>query len=153
MPKREREGGNVKSTKQPNKSQMKASGSKGLTELDEIFSTRPKKEETTENNKEEQLNKQHRRAQSQDYSRRKKSKLTYSRLDLDGVKEKEWADDGLGGKFNKEGYTGRVEGGVKVFKAHLFNKKDFGKSADCPFDCNCCFIWSIVFNTQITNTA
>merc|ERR1711907_485466 len=30
----------------------------------------------------------------------------------------EWVDDGLGGKYNKEGYTGRVEDGIKIFKAH-----------------------------------
>jgi hypothetical protein len=46
----------------------------------------------------------------------------------------------LGGKFNREGYTGRVEDGVKVFKAHVLNKPGFGRSKDCPFDCDCCFI-------------
>ncbi|KAG7344137.1 protein of unknown function DUF1764 containing protein [Nitzschia inconspicua] len=51
-----------------------------------------------------------------------------------------WVDDGLGGKFNREGYTGRVEDGVKVFKAHVLNKPGFGQSKDCPFDCDCCFI-------------
>lgn len=53
---------------------------------------------------------------------------------------KRWKDDGLGGKFNAEGYTGRVEDGVKVFKAHVLNKPDFGNTKDCPFDCQCCFI-------------
>ena len=51
-----------------------------------------------------------------------------------------FVDDGLGGKFNREGYTGRVEDGVKVFKAHVLNKPGFGQSKDCPFDCDCCFI-------------
>jgi hypothetical protein len=51
-----------------------------------------------------------------------------------------WKDDGLGGKFNSEGYTGRVEDGVKVFKAHMLNKPNFGSSKDCPFECQCCFI-------------
>jgi hypothetical protein len=52
-----------------------------------------------------------------------------------------WATDGLGGVFNGEGYTGRRDdGGHRVFKAHLMNKKGFGSSPDCPFDCNCCFI-------------
>jgi hypothetical protein len=51
-----------------------------------------------------------------------------------------WEDDGLGGKYNNEGYTGRVEDGVKVFKAHILRKPNAGQSADCPFDCKCCFI-------------
>lgn len=56
------------------------------------------------------------------------------------MKDREWIDDGLGGRFNKEGYTGRTEGGVKIFKAHLFNQSDFGNTPDCPFDCKCCYI-------------
>jgi len=72
--------------------------------------------------------------------RPKKQQLDYSRKDVESVQENEWVDDGLGGKFNKDGYTGRVEGGVKVFKAHLFNRKNFGNTALCPFDCDCCFI-------------
>jgi hypothetical protein len=57
-----------------------------------------------------------------------------------GSSSASWVDDGLGGKFNREGYTGRVEDGVKVFKAHVLNKPGFGQSKDCPFDCECCFI-------------
>jgi hypothetical protein len=53
---------------------------------------------------------------------------------------KEWVDDGLGGRFNHEGFTGRVEDGVKVFKAHVLNRPTAGKTKDCPFDCQCCFI-------------
>ena len=52
----------------------------------------------------------------------------------------DWVDDGLGGKFNREGFTGRVEDGVKVFKAHVLNKPSAGSTKDCPFDCDCCFI-------------
>lgn len=52
----------------------------------------------------------------------------------------DWVDDGLGGKFNKEGYTGRVEDGIKIFKHHILNKPKSGQSKDCPFDCDCCFI-------------
>lgn len=52
----------------------------------------------------------------------------------------EWVDDGLGGVYNTEGFTGRVEEGVKVFKAHVLNKPNSGQSAQCPFDCDCCFI-------------
>lgn len=52
----------------------------------------------------------------------------------------EWVDDGLGGRFNPEGFTGRVEDGVKIFKAHVLNRPKAGSTKDCPFDCDCCFI-------------
>jgi hypothetical protein len=52
----------------------------------------------------------------------------------------EWVDDGLGGKFNAEGFTGRKEEGMKIFKAHVLDKPNSGNSKDCPFDCSCCFI-------------
>lgn len=51
-----------------------------------------------------------------------------------------WVDDGLGGVYNNEGYTGRVEDGVRVFKAHLLRKPQSGGTPECPFDCDCCFI-------------
>lgn len=51
-----------------------------------------------------------------------------------------WVDDGLGGKYNPEGFTGRVQEGIKIYKAHVLNKRQFGSSKDCPFDCDCCFI-------------
>ncbi len=73
----------------------------------------------------------------------KLSSLTYTRADVEhlGKDKDRWATDGLGGVFNGEGYTGRHDdGGHRVFKAHLMNKKGFGQSPDCPFDCNCCFI-------------
>mmetsp|Transcript_10826 Transcript_10826/g.23937 ORF Transcript_10826/g.23937 Transcript_10826/m.23937 type:complete len:183 (-) Transcript_10826:78-626(-) len=78
---------------------------------------------------------------------KKLSNLTYTRSDveqLNGSTNKEvknkWASDGLGGVFNGEGFTGRQDDGHRVFKAHLMNKKGFGESPDCPFDCDCCFI-------------
>ena len=52
----------------------------------------------------------------------------------------EWVDDGLGGVYNSEGFTGRVEDGVKIFKAHILSKEGAGETPDCPFDCKCCFI-------------
>lgn len=77
----------------------------------------------------------------------KLSSLTYTRKDveqLNGEKKEskdKWATDGLGGVFNGEGFTGRKDdGGHRVFKAHLMNKKGFGEGPDCPFDCDCCFI-------------
>lgn len=51
-----------------------------------------------------------------------------------------WIDDGLGGVYNSEGFTGRVEDGVKVFKAHVLRRDNAGQSPDCPFDCDCCYI-------------
>mmetsp|Transcript_13266 Transcript_13266/g.28668 ORF Transcript_13266/g.28668 Transcript_13266/m.28668 type:complete len:190 (-) Transcript_13266:109-678(-) len=79
---------------------------------------------------------------------RKLSSLTYTRSDIEKLNDSthkevknKWATDGLGGVFNGEGYTGRRDdGGHRVFKAHLMNKKGFGESPDCPFDCDCCFI-------------
>ena len=59
----------------------------------------------------------------------------------DGGGKTKWIDDGLGGVYNSEGFTGRNEDGVRIFKAHLLgNKPNFGTSKDCPFDCDCCFI-------------
>ena len=76
----------------------------------------------------------------------KLGKLSYTRSDLDGLnnndseRKDKWASDGLGGIFNGEGYTGRKDDGHRIFKAHLMNREGSGQSADCPFDCDCCFI-------------
>lgn len=78
----------------------------------------------------------------------KLGKLSYTRSDLEELNGKnskserkdKWASDGLGGIFNGEGYTGRKDDGHRVFKAHLMNKEGSGQTADCPFDCDCCFI-------------
>lgn len=77
----------------------------------------------------------------------KLGKLSYTRSDLDELngsskseRKDKWASDGLGGIFNGEGYTGRKDDGHRVFKAHLMNKEGSGQTADCPFDCDCCFI-------------
>jgi hypothetical protein len=72
--------------------------------------------------------------------RQEKKKPVSSRQELDKLKKHDWVDDGLGGRFNKDGFTGRREDGVRVYKAHVLNKKDFGNSPDCPFDCDCCYI-------------
>lgn len=70
-----------------------------------------------------------------------KGKFKFDRSDLDKVEGTgKWVDDGLGGVYNKDGWTGRTDDGLKVYKAHLFNKKGFGTTKDCPFDCDCCFI-------------
>lgn len=53
----------------------------------------------------------------------------------------DWVDDGLGGVYNNEGYTGRIEDGVRVFKAHVVQQSaDAGQTELCPFDCKCCYM-------------
>ena len=52
----------------------------------------------------------------------------------------QWRNDGLGGKYNSEGYTGRTVDGCKVFKTHLLQSDKSGSTPDCPFDCSCCYI-------------
>eukprot|EP00977_Amphora_coffeiformis_P022833 scaffold11639_cov172-Amphora_coffeaeformis.AAC.10 len=53
----------------------------------------------------------------------------------------DWVDDGLGGVYNSEGFTGRVEDGVRVFKAHVIQQSpNAGQTDQCPFDCNCCYM-------------
>ena len=69
------------------------------------------------------------------------SSLSYTRDDAVALGKGEWVNDGLGGIFDAEGFTGRKQEGTgKIYKAHLFNKKGFGTTPDCPFDCDCCFI-------------
>eukprot|EP00747_Dinoflagellata_sp_TGD_P169582 gnl/TRDRNA2_/TRDRNA2_198912_c0_seq1.p1 gnl/TRDRNA2_/TRDRNA2_198912_c0~~gnl/TRDRNA2_/TRDRNA2_198912_c0_seq1.p1 ORF type:complete len:179 (+),score=45.43 gnl/TRDRNA2_/TRDRNA2_198912_c0_seq1:36-539(+) len=55
----------------------------------------------------------------------------------------EWTDDGLGGVYDKDGWTGRRTSGdsLRIFKSHLIkvNAKGSGNTPLCPFDCECCF--------------
>ncbi|CAK9034156.1 unnamed protein product [Durusdinium trenchii] len=52
----------------------------------------------------------------------------------------DWADDGLGGIYNKEGWTGRhTDDNLRIFKAHLIKVGQGGGSPNCPFDCDCCY--------------
>mmetsp|Transcript_98459 Transcript_98459/g.228301 ORF Transcript_98459/g.228301 Transcript_98459/m.228301 type:complete len:133 (-) Transcript_98459:15-413(-) len=53
-----------------------------------------------------------------------------------------WQDDGLGGVYNSEGWTGRSTPGdkLRIFKAHLIKAGQGGGGTPlCPFDCDCCF--------------
>lgn len=87
------------------------------------------------------------KTQSVPVSHRKKSNVSKGN---DGIVPKnrseyhgnlgEWVDDGLGGKYNAEGFTGRVEDGMKIFKAHVLSKPNAGQTSACPFDCDCCYI-------------
>jgi len=70
----------------------------------------------------------------------KKIDLAYTRDDTTKIQKGEWAQDGLGGVFDSDGWTGRIESGMKIYKHHLFNKKNAGQTKDCPFDCDCCYI-------------
>lgn len=53
----------------------------------------------------------------------------------------DWVDDGLGGVYNSEGFTGRTEDGCRIFKAHVIqHRPDAGRTELCPFDCDCCYM-------------
>jgi Eukaryotic protein of unknown function (DUF1764) len=58
----------------------------------------------------------------------------------------QWTDDGLGGVFDPEGFTGRRTSdgdNVRIFKAHVLGGAQNAKAGTtplCPFDCQCCFI-------------
>jgi len=121
-----------------------------LEDIDALFAKkkvlkRKQKEETANEELEEEKRRLEKRQLSVpiggDIQIRKETKLAGDRTDALRLKSGEWVDDGLGGIFNSEGFTGRRdETGVKVYKAHLFNKKGFGTTKDCPFDCDCCYI-------------
>lgn len=115
------------------KMKMDAKGSKaGLEEIDSLFLEKKRaKADTVE---ETSKKKRHRNSKSTTENR------SGSKSSRDVETRSEWVNDGMGGRFNSEGYTGRVQDGCKVFKAHVLNKPNFGKSRDCPFDCDCCFI-------------
>ncbi|KAL7561931.1 hypothetical protein ACA910_022490 [Epithemia clementina (nom. ined.)] len=114
---------------------VKNKGNKrGLDDIDQIFDQKKPKLNADKN----------RAAQKRDKPRtggsNKQPLAGSSRVGQDQPLPLGWVDDGLGGKYNSEGFTGRVEDGVKIFKAHVLNKPEAGKSNKCPFDCDCCFI-------------
>jgi hypothetical protein len=112
-------------------------GSAGLEEIDSMFLQKKRtKSEIKEAEIKEEISKKKRLSESKS-TRHKGNGSIPSRA---GETRTNWADDGLGGKYNAEGYTGRIQDGCKVFKAHILNKPNFGNSKDCPFDCDCCFI-------------
>lgn len=134
---------NSKSKKRKIPSGDSASGNKsksggGIDEFDILFSEKKKQDRQTKEDeaKKEAARKAAKKARYKSDGARSSSKKNHI-ADTSGS---EWVDDGLGGKYNKEGYTGRVEDGVKIFKRHILNKPGAGSTKDCPFDCNCCFI-------------
>jgi len=104
---------------------------RGWDEIESLFSNGKKKKKATAQAREEACKK----VQQEKPARKSKPHPIMS-----AGREGEWVDDGLGGVYNAEGFTGRVEDGVKVFKAHILRKQGAGYSPDCPFDCKCCFI-------------
>jgi hypothetical protein len=106
----------------------------GLGEIDSIFSEkkkRPKRRNDVSSSK---------KKMKLEVSPRKFQSSRSIGEEKTSQSSQEWVDDGLGGKFNAEGFTGRKEEGMKIFKAHVLNKPNSGYSKDCPFDCSCCFI-------------
>lgn len=118
-----------------NSSQSGGSGGSGSgwNEIDSLFSEKKKKQQDA---KDEDAA----AAVAAKKKKSKKPKQSTSSPSFRGNPNEKWTDDGLGGVYNADGFTGRNEDGVRVFKAHLFNKPEFGSTKDCPFDCNCCFI-------------
>ena len=110
----------------------------GINEFDQLFSEKKKKDRQT---KEDEANREAARkaAKKARYKSDRASSSSKKKHSTD-TSGTNWVDDGLGGKYNKEGYTGRVEDGMKIFKRHILNKPGAGSTKDCPFDCNCCFI-------------
>ena len=119
----------------------KSSSSSGLDEIDSLFSAK-KKQEKQEKEEAKVAAAKRKRLRVDASKKRHDKSVNKSVLEehFSIASSRKWVDDGLGGKFNSEGYTGRVEDGVKVFKAHVLNKPNFGSSKDCPFDCDCCYI-------------
>ena len=122
----------------------------GLEDIDDLFKSKKERvaEEKQKQEEEERIEMEKRKffksnassSSAPSINKATKKSLVGDRTDTCLLKKNEWVNDGLGGVFDAEGFTGRKEEGVKVFKAHLFNKKGFGTTKDCPFDCDCCYI-------------
>ena len=117
--------------------QSATSGAKkrGWDEIESLFddAKKKKKQQQEEMEKEEER----KRKERKQFKSMNKARSASSSTNFAGD---DWVDDGLGGKYNAEGFTGRIEGGVKIFKAHVLSKPNAGNTPDCPFDCDCCFI-------------
>jgi len=107
---------------------------RGWDEIESLFDDAKKKKKQQE---EEMKKEERKRKERKQFKFMKNEKSVSSSTNFSGD---DWVDDGLGGKYNAEGFTGRIEGGVKIFKAHVLSKPNAGNTPDCPFDCYCCFI-------------
>jgi Eukaryotic protein of unknown function (DUF1764) len=111
----------------------------GIDEIDNLFKTGKVKRKEQQKREIQEIQKRK--------ERNKKRRLEDAAFEsiINGKQQQaqnddDWVDDGLGGRHNSEGYTGRVEDGVKIFKAHILSKPGAGSTPQCPFDCDCCFI-------------
>lgn len=104
----------------------------GLDEIDTLFAAKKKQKQEIADTKAA--------AQKQKRKQHHNNKSSATQQPRTATSSTDWVNDGLGGKYNSEGYTGRVEDGVKVFKTHLLQSTKSGSTKDCPFDCDCCFI-------------
>ena len=120
-------------SKNPPKLGRKDDASNGFDEIESLFAE--KKQQKREQKSERTAAPQQSSSSSKEYAKgfRKEDSVSNNC-------SARWTDDGLGGRFDPEGFTGRVDQGMKIFKAHVLNKPNFGSGKDCPFDCDCCFI-------------
>jgi Eukaryotic protein of unknown function (DUF1764) len=111
-----------------------AAAAGGLDEIESLFADKKKKQQQQQEVAEQQrkMMKGKKKHASIPPSQNKQQQSTSRTAD--------WVEDGLGGKYNSEGFTGRIQDGMKVFKTHLLQSKKSGTTPECPFDCNCCFI-------------
>lgn len=121
---------NTRVATSPSKNAKSRNEKEGLSEIDELFSSKKRRVDT-----------------QKVVASKKKRVSTNSGTSVVESKgavrcrgSTDWVDDGLGGIYNSDGYTGRVQEGIKIFKAHVLNKPSSGTTAKCPFDCDCCFI-------------
>jgi hypothetical protein len=119
--------------KNPPKQGRKEDGSNGFDEIESLFAE--KKQQKREQKSERTVAPQQSSSPFKERAKRSRTEVSVSKKC-----SARWTDDGLGGKYDPEGYTGRVDQGMKIFKAHVLNKPNFGSGKDCPFDCDCCFI-------------
>ncbi len=125
---------------------------KGIDEIDALFASKKetelmqKKQEAEEEKMHQEQRKLFQKNRNSGGGVSKKNvkniDLSQDRTDIGKIQRGEWANDGLGGVFDVDGFTGRKQEGTgyKIYKAHLFNKEGFGTTKDCPFDCKCCYI-------------
>lgn len=146
---------NAVSSSNPKETKLFKPTEKGIDAIDELFAM---KKETEHSNKKQEEENEKKREEQRAFFRKnnndstsasslfiknaKTIQLEQDRSDVQKIQRGEWANDGLGGVFDNDGYTGRKQDGTgyKIYKAHLFNKKGFGTTPDCPFDCDCCYI-------------
>jgi hypothetical protein len=115
---------------------------RGWDAIESLFDDKKqdKKDRVVEQQEQKKLNDEYRKQEKSQRASAGSASASASGGTTNFSAKEKWADDGLGGKYNAEGFTGRVQEGVKVFKAHLLSKPGAGSSDQCPFDCECCYI-------------